>query len=108
MEHHYTHLGRRDIFRAFEARVLQPLAHSIDKTPYDKLATELKITPQEARQLLTTAKRKFHLEFNKAIWEYLPSHDEANVEADEILRIILDSPEDCFRIALGVNHEFFV
>jgi len=73
--------GRADLWGVFEHRVLAPSLHGAEPVPYEKLVSDYKLdSPQQASNVLMTAKRMFARALRGVIAE--SAEDDAEIEGD--------------------------
>lgn len=77
--------GRGDVWGVFEARVLNSVLNDSEPVPYGQLVSRFGFaTPEQAANVLTTAKRMFGRNLREVVAEY--AEDEADAE-DELRRL---------------------
>lgn len=82
-------MGRPDLWRIFEGRVVRPAWDGGDPTAYEQLVEELKLaTPLEACSLLTTAKRMFLRNLRAVVTEYADPAAGPDEEIADLRRIV--------------------
>ena len=73
--------GRQDVWGVFEARVVRPALYGAEPTPYHQLIDSLSLaSPEQASNLLVTAKRMFHRCLRQVIAAY--ASDEAEIDSE--------------------------
>jgi RNA polymerase sigma-70 factor (ECF subfamily) len=73
--------GRGDLWGVFEHRVLAPSMHGAEPVPYEKLVSDYKLdSPQQASNVLMTAKRMFARALRGVIAE--SAEDDGEIEQD--------------------------
>ena len=77
--------GRADVWGVFKARVLEPTLNGSEPVPYERLVPQLNLgSPEQASNLLTTAKRMFGRSLREVAAEY--AEDDADA-GDEVRRL---------------------
>lgn len=81
--------GRTDVWGVFKARVLDPSLHDVDPVPYERLVPSLKLaSPEQASNLLATAKRMFTRNLREVAGEYAEDDADADEEVRRLKRIL--------------------
>jgi RNA polymerase sigma-70 factor (ECF subfamily) len=83
--------GRHDLWHVFDARVLRPTLGMSDPLPLQELVTELGVTPAQASNLLSTAKRRFTQALRREVSAYASDEPDAEEELLRLRRILARS-----------------
>lgn len=82
--------GRTDVWGVFKARVLDPTLSDADPVPYEQLVPQLRLaSPEQASNLLATAKRMFSRNLREVVAEY--ADDDTAEEEVRLLKRILSA-----------------
>jgi len=82
-------MGRQDLWRIFDGRVVRPAWDGGDPVAYEQLVEELKLgAPLEACALLTTAKRMFLRNLRAVVTEYSDPATGPDEEIADLRRIV--------------------
>ncbi len=83
--------GRRQYWQVFLARVLRPLILGETPTPYSELVEAIGCdSPEQASNLLMTAKRQFLRTVRTVVWRYSIEEDEVEAEIVDLQHSLLD------------------
>lgn len=89
----YQSGGREDIWTIFEARVIAPMLDHAQPVPYDQLVRRLGLrSPDEAWNLLATAKRAFASELRAVVGEYEKDEHRIEEEIAELRAALAQGP----------------
>jgi RNA polymerase sigma-70 factor (ECF subfamily) len=79
---------RADLWEVFNVRYLKPATDDVEPEPHESIARRLKLeSPQQAANLLVTAKRMFTRLFMSVVSRYAAGQEEVREELSELWRI---------------------
>lgn len=88
MQSHCLETDRADLWEVFDARYLKPATENVEPEPHESIAQRLKLqSPQQAGNLLVTAKRMFTRVFKSVVSRYASSPAEVRSEVADLWRI---------------------
>jgi DNA-directed RNA polymerase specialized sigma24 family protein len=81
--------ARPDVWGVFQGRLLDPLLNGAVPVSYQRLVSEFGLaSPEQASNLLVTARRMFVRHLRELIAEYEPQDDRIDAEISDLLRIL--------------------
>jgi RNA polymerase sigma-70 factor (ECF subfamily) len=81
--------GRADLWAVFKSRVLDPALSDAVPVPYERLVPQFKLaSPQQASNLLATAKRMFTRNLREVVAEYAEDDADADEEVERLKKIL--------------------
>ncbi len=88
MRQQCEHSDRADVWEVFNVRYLKPATEDVEPEPHESIARRLKLeSPQQAANLLVTAKRMFTRQFMSVVSRYAADQEEVREEVAELWRI---------------------